>query len=126
MLELLREHSAGWTAGGSGIGVLHCFTGDIEMARKVLDSGFCISFSGIVTFRNAASLREVARFVPADRILIETDSPLLAPVPLRGKPNEPANLPLVAKTVAECRGCNALDIAAITAENAGRLFRMGA
>jgi len=124
MLELLREHSLAWSSGGGGIGVLHCFTGNVAMARSILDLGFCISFSGIVTFRNAESLRDVAGFVPADRILIETDTPLLAPVPLRGQPNEPANLPLVAKVVAGCRGCRVEEIAELTSCNAGKLFGM--
>ncbi|MCL1888524.1 MAG: TatD family hydrolase, partial [Kiritimatiellaeota bacterium] len=84
-------------------GVVHCFTGDIPFARKCLDRGLHISLSGIVTFRNADALRDVAAYVPLDRLLIETDSPFLAPVPLRVNPNEPAFLPHVAECVARCR-----------------------
>lgn len=81
-------------------GVLHCFTEDIDTARQLLDLGFYISFSGIVTFKNAEALRDVARFVPLDRLLIETDSPYLAPIPYRGKENQPANVRQVAEYLA--------------------------
>ncbi|WP_392562647.1 YchF/TatD family DNA exonuclease [Orbus sturtevantii] len=81
-------------------GVLHCFTEDIDTARRLLDLGFYISFSGIITFKNAEALRDVARFVPLDRLLIETDSPYLAPVPYRGKENHPANVRQVAEYLA--------------------------
>lgn len=104
-------------------GVLHCFTETWEMARAGLDLGFYVSFSGIVTFKNAADLREVAKQVPLDRLLIETDSPYLAPVPHRGKPNEPRLVPDVAACIAELRGLSVEEIAAVTAENYGRLFR---
>jgi len=82
-------------------GVMHCFTGSLDMAKKAIDLGFYISFSGIVTFKNAEDLRNVAKNIPLDRILIETDAPYLAPVPMRGKPNEPAYLPYVAEFMAE-------------------------
>ena len=92
------------------------------MARAALDMGFYISFSGIVTFRSANSLREVAQKVPADRILIETDSPYLAPVPHRGKPNEPRYLGRVAETVAAVRGMTAEELALVTSSNFFNLF----
>ncbi|MDG4869418.1 TatD family hydrolase, partial [Guyparkeria sp. 1SP6A2] len=85
-------------------GVLHCFTEDLDMAREAVRLGFYISLSGIITFRNAAPLRELARQLPLDRLLIETDSPYLAPVPHRGKPNEPAWVVEVAECIAQQRG----------------------
>lgn len=103
-------------------GVFHCFTETLEVARAALDLGFYISFSGILTFKNAHDLREVASFVPLDRCLIETDSPYLAPAPFRGKTNTPALLPWVAKQVAELKGIAVEDIARITTLNFERLF----
>lgn len=122
--RLLAEHQSDWKGDAVRIGVLHCFTGSAGFARKVLDLGFFISFSGIVTFRNAAAVHEAARLVPDDRLLIETDSPLLAPAPHRGKPNEPAFLPLVAEALARVRNTTAAHIADITARNAATLFGM--
>jgi len=112
------------TAEGDGRvgGVFHCFTETLEVARAALDLGFYISFSGILTFKNAHDLREVASFVPLDRCLIETDSPYLAPAPFRGKTNTPALLPWVAKQVAELKGIAVEDIARITTLNFERLF----
>jgi TatD DNase family protein len=98
-------------------GVFHCFTGDVAMARLALDVGFYISLAGIVTFPKAESLREVARFVPDDRLLIETDSPYLAPVPMRGKRNEPGFVPHVLAAVANARGAAPLELAARTSRN---------
>jgi len=103
-------------------GVMHCFTESWETARRALDLGFYISFSGIVTFRTADALREVARKVPADRLLIETDCPYLAPVPYRGKTNEPALVRYVAECVAAERGSTADAIADLTTENFFNLF----
>ncbi|HKT70576.1 MAG TPA: TatD family hydrolase [Terriglobales bacterium] len=103
-------------------GVLHCFTEDWEMARAALDLGFYISLSGIVTFRNADALREVARQVPADRLLVETDSPYLAPVPYRGKPNLPQYVREVAEFLADLRGVSYEAFAEQTSENYLRLF----
>ena len=103
-------------------GVMHCFTEDWEMARRALDLGFYISFSGIVTFKNADELREVAKRVPLDRLLIETDAPYLAPVPNRGKPNLPAYVTHVAACVAELRGMSPEQVAEVTGENFFRLF----
>ena len=103
-------------------GVMHCFTEDWDTARQALDLGFYISFSGIVTFRNADALREVARRVPADRLLVETDSPYLAPVPKRGRSNQPAYVRYVAEAVAELRGEPFPELAQTTTENYFRLF----
>jgi TatD DNase family protein len=117
-LKILREEKAE-QAGG----VLHCFTGDWDMARQALDLGFYVSFSGIVTFKSATELKEVARRMPADRILVETDSPYLAPVPHRGKPNYPAYVRHVAEHIAQLRGQSLEDIASVTTENFRTLFR---
>jgi TatD DNase family protein len=120
-IALLKEEGAG--AEGSGVhGVFHCFTETMEVARAALDLGFHISFSGIVSFRNAADLREVARFVPMDRCLIETDSPYLAPVPYRGKTNSPAYVPHVATVLAAEKGMSAEEIGRATTANFERLF----
>lgn len=115
-LTLLRE------AALPQAGVLHCFTEDWEMARAALDLGFYISLSGIVTFRNADALREVARQVPADRLLVETDSPYLAPVPHRGKPNLPQYVREVAQFLADLRGVDFETLAEQTSRNFKRLF----
>lgn len=103
-------------------GVFHCFTEDVEVARQALDLGFYISMSGIVTFKNAKVLKEVARMVPLDRLLVETDSPYLAPVPYRGKTNEPAFVRHVAEEVATLRGLPYAELAAATTDNFFRLF----
>lgn len=103
-------------------GVLHCFTEDKETAARLLDMGFYISFSGIITFRNAEQIREAARYVPLDRILVETDSPYLAPVPHRGKQNQPAFTRDVADFVAELKGVDTETLARQTTENFSRLF----
>jgi TatD DNase family protein len=122
-LAALREHAAGWRGAPDGIGVLHCFTGGEVFARELLALGFCVSFSGIVTFKNSENLRAAAAVVPDDRLLIETDSPFLAPEPLRGRPNEPANLERVAVVLAGIRKTSLETIASITTRNARRLFR---
>lgn len=116
-LQLMREEKAG-DAGG----VMHCFAEDWETAKAALDMGFYISFSGIVTFKNAQSLKEVARLVPLDMMLVETDAPYLAPVPHRGKPNQPAYVRHVAEHIAELRGDSYTHIASVTTENFFRLF----
>jgi TatD DNase family protein len=103
-------------------GVFHCFTGDVEMARRALDIGFFLSFAGIVTFPKADSLREAARLVPPDRLLVETDSPYLAPVPFRGKRNEPAYVAQVVDSLARTRGTDPQTLAAQTANNFAALF----
>lgn len=117
-LRIMAEEGAG-EAGG----VMHCFTESWETARAALDMNFYISFSGIVTFRNAEPLREVARRVPADRLLVETDAPYLAPVPFRGKINEPAYVRYVAECLAELRGETLDVIAEQTTRNFFTLFR---
>ena len=116
-LNLLREHSNQEVGG-----VLHCFTESWEMARAAMDMNFFISISGIVTFRNAGALREVVRKLPLDRLLIETDAPYLAPVPHRGKPNEPKFLPDVARFVAELKGVSEAELVQVTSDNFFRLF----
>lgn len=103
-------------------GVIHCFTGSPEFGKKLLDLGFYISISGIVTFRAADNVRETALSVPDDRLLIETDSPFLAPVPMRGKPNCPAYVRYTAEFLAALRGTDAESLAALTFENGTRLF----
>lgn len=107
-------------------GVFHCFTETEAVARAALDLGFYISFSGILTFKNAADLREVARFVPLDRCLIETDSPYLAPAPHRGKTNTPAYVPLVARQLAELKAVSVETIGEATSRNFATLFSLAA
>ena len=107
-------------------GVMHCYTEDWETARQALDMGFYISFSGIITFRNAEELRQVARKIPSDRLLIETDAPYLAPVPHRGKPNQPAYVGYVADCLAAVRECSREEIATLTTSNFQRLFQPAA
>ena len=119
-LSLLREEKADEVGG-----VMHCFTGDWETAVSAMELGFHISFSGIITFRNADPLRAVAARVPEDRLLIETDSPYLAPVPYRGKPNQPAYVRRVAECLAELRGSSLEQIAEKTTANFHHLFRTG-
>ena len=118
LLELLVEH---WTASGLG-GILHCFSGTVEQARRALDLGFYLSFAGNLTYPRAAGLREVATFAPADRILIETDAPFLAPIPHRGQQNEPALVVHTAAVLAALRGLSLEEIAALTTANFHRLF----
>ncbi len=120
-LAILR--SEGVSAAG---GVIHCFSGDAASARAFLDEGLHISFSGIVTFKNADALREAARIVPADRLLIETDAPFLAPIPYRGKRNEPALVTCTAAVLAEVRGETLDVVAENTRRNTERLFRLDA
>ena len=103
-------------------GVMHCFSEDWDTAKAAIDLGFYISFSGIITFKSAESLREVAKKVPADRLLVETDSPYLTPMPYRGKPNSPAYTYYVAEKLAEIRGTSINDIADTTTANFKKLF----
>jgi TatD DNase family protein len=118
-LQILRKESDGLT------GVLHCFSGDNDMARTAVDLGFYISIAGPVTFKNAKDLRETARLVPDERLLIETDAPYLSPVPMRGKRNEPSFLTYTARAISDIRGVTPSDIARITTINARKLFRIG-
>jgi TatD DNase family protein len=104
-------------------GVIHCFSEDRAFAEKAFDLGFDVSFSGIVTFKNATSVHDVARWAPLDRILVETDSPYLAPIPMRGKPCEPAYVLHTARRVAELRGIPLEELAAATKRNTERAFR---
>lgn len=117
-LRIMREEGAG-QAGG----VMHCFTESLETAQAAMELGFYISFSGIVTFKNAVALKEVARQIPLGRILIETDSPYLAPVPFRGKLNQPAYVKHVAEEIARLRGVIPEEIGRATTENFRRLFK---
>jgi TatD DNase family protein len=116
-LAIMREERAG-EAGG----VMHCFTETWDVAQGALDLGFHISFSGIVTFKNARELKDVAQRVPLDRMLVETDSPYLAPVPFRGKQNEPAYVRYVAEEIARLRGITVEEVADATSSNFFRLF----
>lgn len=125
-LAILREEgeTSGHTGGqGAAGGVFHCFTETAEVARAALDLGFYISFSGILTFKTAQDLRDVAAFVPMDRILIETDSPYLAPMPHRGKTNNPSYVPWVAKQLATIKGLPVEEIGRITSANFDALFQ---
>ena len=118
-LAILREEGA-----GAVTGVFHCFTETEAVARAALDVGFCISFSGILTFKTAEALRDVARMVPLERCLIETDSPYLAPVPYRGKTNSPAYVPFVARQIAALKGVAVEEVARATSANFERLFQL--
>jgi TatD DNase family protein len=120
-LQLIREH---WSSSGLG-GVLHCFTGEQKHAAAALDMGFMISFAGNVTFPKADNIQQAATSVPLDRMLVETDSPFLAPIPYRGKRNEPAFVAHTAAKIAELRGKNAEEIAHVTAMNFFRFFKLG-
>lgn len=119
-LELIREH---WASSGLG-GILHCFTGNEQHARAALDMGFLISIAGNVTFPKAEGIRQVVKDLPLDRMLIETDSPFLAPIPHRGKRNEPAFVVEVAGKIAEVRGLTREEVAGKTSENFGRFFSL--
>ena len=119
----------GWLIGGVGgrllidrVGVVHCFSGGAAFAAALVELGLCIGLSGILTFRNADPLRAVAADLPRDRILVETDCPYLTPVPMRGRPNEPAMLPHTVRRLASVLGLGEDAAAALTTENARRLF----
>ena len=120
-LAILREEGEDGAGNRAG-GVFHCFTETAEVARAALDRGYYISFSGIVTFKNAQDLRDVAAFVPMDRLLIETDSPYLAPVPYRGKTNNPSYVPYVAQQLAQVKGLSVQQVAEATSRNFEQLF----
>jgi len=115
-IEILKEYK------GRVGGVIHCFTGTMELARAALDCGFDISISGVVTFKNAEELRSVVKFVPLDRLHVETDAPFLAPVPMRGKPNVPAYVVHTARAVASLKGVTEEELALVTLANARRTF----
>ena len=116
----IRDH---WLSSGLG-GVLHCFTGSTEHARAALDMGFMLSFAGNITYPKAQNIRDTAAMAPLDRILIETDSPYLAPVPHRGKRNEPAFVVEAARQIGELRGMTTDEIGRHTSENFRRFFRL--
>jgi TatD DNase family protein len=118
-LRIMREEGAAEVGG-----VMHCFTESLEVARQAFEIGFLVSFSGIVTFKNAVDLKEVARSIPLSRMLIETDAPYLAPVPHRGKTNEPAFVRHVAEEIARLRGIEVEEVAATTSHNFFDLFRI--
>ncbi len=120
-LAMLREEGEDGSSGAAG-GVFHCFTETAQVARAALDLGFYISFSGILTFKSAQELRDVAAFVPLDRLLIETDSPYLAPMPHRGKTNNPSFVPFVAAQLAEIKQMPIQDMADLTSQNFDQLF----
>ena len=120
-LAILREEGESGSNDSAG-GVFHCFTESQAVARQALELGFYISFSGILTFKTAQDLRDVAAWVPLDRLLIETDSPYLAPVPYRGKTNNPSYVPFVAKQLAELKDCSVEVIAEVTSRNFNQLF----
>jgi TatD DNase family protein len=119
-LRLIKEQ---WAPTGLG-GVMHCFTGNVDQAKQSLDLGFMISFSGNVTFPKAQGIREAAQMVPLDRMLIETDSPYLAPIPYRGKRNEPAHVCEVARQIGELRGMTADAVGEQTTQNFYRFFSL--
>ena len=102
--------------------IVHCFTGGPAEARRCLDLGASLSFSGVVTFKNAQEVRDAAALCPPDRLLVETDSPFLTPVPHRGAPNEPARVPLVGAAIAKVTGRETAEVAALTTANARRAF----
>lgn len=118
LLRLIREH---WSSSGLG-GVLHCFTGSVENAQAVLDAGFVVSFAGMVTYPKAQNIRDAALIVPLDRMFIETDSPYLAPVPHRGRRNEPAYVVEVARTIAELRRVSPEELGLQTSQNFYNFF----
>ena len=117
-LRIMREENAELVGG-----VMHCFTESLEVAMQAIELGFYISFSGIVTFKNATSIKEVAKQIPLDRILVETDSPYLAPIPYRGKINQPSYVRFVAEEIAKLRGITLEEVSAKTTENFFHLFK---
>ena len=123
VMRILKEEGAAVQDGGVA-GVMHCFTESMEVALAAMEMGFYISFSGIVTFKSAKDLQEVARAVPLDRMLIETDSPYLAPVPFRGKTNEPAFVKHVGDFIADLKGVASTEVQRATTDNFFRLFQI--
>jgi TatD DNase family protein len=117
-LNILKENPV------KSLGVAHSFTSSFEMARTLVEMGWYLGINGIVTFKNAEDLREVVRWLPLEKLLLETDSPFLAPVPFRGKPNKPAHIPVIATFIAELRDISLQELAEQTNENAQRLFKL--
>lgn len=124
-IRILREEGAG-TAQGGAAGVMHCFTESLEVAQAAIELGFYISFSGILTFKSAKELQSVAKALPLDRILIETDAPYLAPTPHRGKTNEPAFVRHVGEFLADLRGISSAEVQQVTSRNFFNLFKLPA
>lgn len=118
-VEALRRMQA-WEVGG----VFHCYAGDAEDAKKLKDLNFLVSFTGVLTFKNAAALRSVSKEIPLDQIMLETDCPYMAPTPYRGEPSEPMHVRLIAEKLAEVREISLEEVASATTENAERLFRL--
>lgn len=118
----LAQHTSLWKGDPKRVGVIHCFTGSRDLAEQAIEMGYMISFSGILTFRNAQEIRDTAKSLPADMILVETDAPFLAPEPLRGKKNEPAFLKHTLECLAAVRGTSFDEMARTTEQNACRLF----
>ncbi|MGD1018757.1 MAG: TatD family hydrolase [Verrucomicrobiia bacterium] len=124
ILEILRAHAEGLPKDRHPWGVMHCFSGSEKFAFDCIEIGLLISYTGILTFKNAAPLREVAKKVSLDCVMLETDAPYLAPVPHRGKRNEPAYVPLIAQVLAEVKGVTVEEVARTTTENARQLFQL--
>lgn len=124
ILDVLRVHAESLPKEWRPWGVMHCFSGDEKFAFGCIEIGLLISYTGILTFKNATALRDVAKRVSLDCVMLETDAPYLAPVPHRGKRNEPAYVPLIVAVLAEIRGVNVEEVARITTANARRLFRL--
>ena len=124
-LQILRAYAEGLSKDWRPWGVMHCFAGDAKFALDCIKIGLLISYTGILTFKNAATLHDVAQKVPLDHVLLETDCPYLAPVPHRGKRNEPSYIPLIAQALAQIKGVSVGEVARATTENAQRLFRFG-
>jgi TatD DNase family protein len=126
ILEILGEHAAGLPETWRPWGVMHCFAGDASFAQACLEIGLLISFTGILTFKTAGALREVAAQVPLESVMLETDAPFLAPEPYRGKTNEPSYVPAIAAVLAAVKGVSVEEVARVTEANAERLFRFSA
>jgi TatD DNase family protein len=124
ILEILRAHAEGLPKEWRPWGVMHCFSGDEKFAFDCIEIGLLISYTGILTFKNATSLREVAKKVPLSSVMLETDAPYLAPVPHRGKRNEPAYVPLIAELLAQVKGVTVDEVATVTTQTAQRLFQL--
>ena len=124
-LQILRAHAEGLPKDWRPWGVMHCFAGDAKPALDCIEIGLLISFTGIITFKNAATLRDVAQKVSLDHVLLETDCPYLAPMPHRGKRNEPSYIPLIAQALAQIKGVSIEEVGRATGDNARRLFRFG-
>ncbi len=122
-LQILRAHGRNLPKEWRPWGVMHCFAGDAKFAMDCVEIGLLVSFTGVLTFKNAATLRDVAQKVPLDKVLLETDCPYLVPVPYRGKRNEPSYIPLIAQALAQLKGASIEEVGRATTENAHRLFR---